>query len=152
MGIRISECFLKFFIGIRISECFLKFFMGFRISKCFLDFFNGDQNFWMFLGVFYGDQNFFIPAWVFGGIRSNESYNKKVPKNFVGNLRCLTEYKKAMSKSRKLHKLPILFVTNCLYLSQQQNRSVCNGYFTQNLSKSEWHILVWNLFCMILEK
>ena len=64
-----------------ISERFLKFFAGTRIS----------ERFW----TFYGDQNFFIPAWVFGGIRNNESYNKKAPKNFVGNLRCLTEYEKS---------------------------------------------------------
>ena len=37
--IRISECFLAFFMEISISECFLDFFLGIRISKCFLDFF-----------------------------------------------------------------------------------------------------------------
>ena len=32
-------------MGIRISECFLGFFMGIRIPECFLDFFYGDRNF-----------------------------------------------------------------------------------------------------------
>ena len=56
-----------------------------------------------------------------------------------------------MSKSPKLHGLPILFVTNCLYPSELQNGSVRNGYFTQNLSKSERHILVWNALIVRLQ-
>ena len=67
----------------------------------------------MNLGVFYGNQNFFIFAWVFwGGSEITNLTIKKCQKNFAGNLRCLTEYEKtagAMSKSRKLHGLPILF-------------------------------------------
>ena len=51
-----------------------------------------------------------------------------------------------MSKPRKLDGLSILFVTNWLYLSEQPNRLVRNGYFTQNLSKLKHHNLVWNAF------
>ena len=72
-------------MGIRISKCFFFTFKGIRISECFLEF-------------FYGDQNFLILAWVFflgGGAEITNLTIKKCQKNFVGHLRCFTEYEKS---------------------------------------------------------